>query len=69
MSTERRKPTTEQRMKLLETLRGVWTEQEIVNAVNNSCSCGGKGPDDGCCQACEVWHRLNGRNPNIQTHK
>ena len=37
-----------------------WTERQVVNAVNESCSCGGKGPDDGCCQACEVWHRLHG---------
>jgi hypothetical protein len=27
-------------------------------AVNASCSCGGKGPlDDGVCQACAVYHR------------
>lgn len=38
-----------------------WTEAQVMRAVNESCSCGGKGPDDGCCQACEVWHRLHGR--------
>lgn len=35
--------------------------QEILLAVNRSCSCGGKGMDDpGACPACEVWHRLFG---------
>lgn len=32
--------------------------QHLLNAVNASCSCGGKGRDLGCCQACEVWHRF-----------
>lgn len=36
-------------------------EQQVQMAVNASCSCGGKGPQDGCCQACEVWHRFHGR--------
>lgn len=30
----------------------------LINAVNAACSCGGKGRDLGCCQACEVWHRF-----------
>jgi len=34
------------------------TERELEDAVNDSCSCGGKGPDDGCCLACEVWYRI-----------
>ena len=34
---------------------------DVQRAVNASCECGGKGPDDGCCAACEVWHRLQGR--------
>jgi len=26
-------------------------------AVNDSCTCGGRGPDDpDCCPACSVWH-------------
>ena len=32
----------------------------VRHAVNASCTCGGKGPDDECCPACEVWHRLQG---------
>ena len=32
----------------------------LEQAVYCSCSCGGKGPQDGCCPACEVWHRLRG---------
>lgn len=35
-------------------------ERRLITAVNLSCSCGGKGPKDGCCQACEVWHRFKG---------
>jgi len=32
----------------------------IREAVNASCSCGGKGPEDpGVCPACMVWHRLH----------
>jgi len=34
------------------------SERELVEAVNASCSCGGGHPDDGCCLACEVWHRV-----------
>lgn len=30
----------------------------LINAVYASCSCGGKGRNLGCCQACEVWHRF-----------
>lgn len=37
-----------------------WDERQVNLAVEASCSCGGKGPEDGCCPACEVWHRLNG---------
>lgn len=44
----------------------MWTERQVTAAVNASCSCGGKGPNDGCCQACEVWHRLHGRPPNTE---
>lgn len=35
-------------------------EIDVQCAVNDSCACGGKGPDDNCCPACEVWHRLHG---------
>lgn len=38
-----------------------WTNEQVRMAVHESCSCGGRGPDDGCCPACEVWHRLQGR--------
>jgi hypothetical protein len=46
-----------------EAMAGVdtWTRWDVQCAVNDTCSCGGKGPQDGCCPACEVWHRLNGR--------
>lgn len=30
----------------------------IREAVNASCSCGGRGPHDNACPACMVWHRL-----------
>ncbi len=30
----------------------------VLDAVNASCSCGGKPLGAGCCPACEVWHRL-----------
>lgn len=33
-------------------------ELSIRDAVNSSCNCGGKPLSDGCCPACEVWHRL-----------
>jgi hypothetical protein len=59
----------EEMTKLLPNDHATWTEQELMRAVNESCSCGGKGPDDGCCQSCEVWHRLNGRTPNARTEQ
>lgn len=39
----------------------VFSSWQVIAAVNGACSCGGKGPNDGCCQACEVYHRLTGR--------
>lgn len=33
----------------------------IREAVNASCSCGGRGPHDNACPACMVWHRLIAR--------
>lgn len=38
----------------------LYTENRVlVEAVNLSCTCGGRGPhDDGVCPACMVWHRL-----------
>jgi hypothetical protein len=35
---------------------------DLRDAVNASCTCGGKGPrDPGVCPACMVWHRLGGK--------
>lgn len=34
--------------------------ESLRAAVNASCSCGGRGPDDDCCPACAVWHRVAG---------
>ena len=32
----------------------------IRDAVDETCSCGGLGPDDdGVCDACKVWHRFS----------
>lgn len=31
----------------------------ITSAVNAACNCGGKPLGEGCCPACEVWHRLS----------
>ena len=37
----------------------VYSEFSIEQAVNASCTCGGKGPEDPkVCPACMVWHRL-----------
>jgi len=30
----------------------------VRDAVNESCTCGGRGPADNPCPACDVWHRL-----------
>ena len=32
-------------------------DERFQQAINASCSCGGKGRGVGCCQACEVWHQ------------
>ena len=39
-------------------------DMEVIrNAVNESCSCGGRGPTDPeMCQACEVWWRIRYAN-------
>ena len=37
-----------------------WTYQEVANAVNDACSCGGAEPGK-CCEACDVWHNLHRR--------
>lgn len=37
-----------------------FSECELSVACNAACTCGGKGPGDGC-PACEVWRRLTGR--------
>lgn len=29
----------------------------VVNAINETCTCGGGGPGE-CCLACEVYHHL-----------
>ena len=32
-------------------------ENRLREAVNEECSCGGKGPsDEGVCTACRIWH-------------
>lgn len=28
----------------------------VQRAVDQVCTCGGRGPDDDPCPACEVWH-------------
>lgn len=34
-------------------------ELDFADAVNASCTCGGKGPgDEGVCPACAVYHRV-----------
>lgn len=53
--------------------------RHVEDAINATCNCGGKGPSDGCCPACEVWHRLqrmvgasattDAQPPVTQTHK
>jgi len=36
-----------------------FSENELRNAVNEYCTCGGKGPEDpDACPACMVWHYL-----------
>ena len=45
-------------IQLTRELKETELRQHLINAVNASCSCGGKGRDLGCCQACEVWHRF-----------
>lgn len=42
--------------------------EQLRLSVNRSCSCGGKALDDGCCPACEVWHRL-GLSDIVTTEK
>ena len=34
------------------------TEDQIREAVNECCTCGGSGPSSDGCPACEVWHEL-----------
>lgn len=33
----------------------------VIKAVDESCLCGGGGPDN-CCAACMVWHRIYNKN-------
>lgn len=33
-------------------------ESDLQQAVNASCSCGGRGPNENECPACKVWHIL-----------
>ena len=44
-----------------------FTRKQVHDAVSTWCRCGGKpATDAGCCDACLVWHRLEGqpeRNP------
>lgn len=33
--------------------------ERLRHAVNSSCDCGGRGPEDPqCCPACKVWHKM-----------
>ena len=32
--------------------------EELRIAVNKSCICGGRGPNDNACPACMVWHYM-----------
>ena len=43
------------------------TLDDLRNAVNEACTCGGNGPDDpNACPACAVWHALKGaRDENV----
>lgn len=35
--------------------------ERLRHAVNSSCDCGGRGPEDPqCCPACKVWHKMGG---------
>lgn len=59
------------REEFLDLLRGVFFIinqnmfiEILQNAVNEECSCGGGGPDTGC-QACMVWHRVEGYFKNF----
>jgi len=39
-------------------------EQRLSRAVNEVCSCGGRGPEDeGVCDACMVYHLFHGWRP------
>jgi len=38
------------------------SRNQLRLAVNESCTCGGKGVgDEGACPACLVWHQINPR--------
>ncbi len=46
-------------MKVYDELNELYTLEEIREAVNNQCTCGGGGPEDEhTCPACQVWHEL-----------
>ena len=31
-------------------------QRDLNIAVNRHCTCGGRGPDDDPCVACQIWH-------------
>lgn len=42
-----------------------FTEQQITEACNHVCTCGGRGLDNGACPACEVWHLTVGGRSSL----
>jgi len=34
------------------------SEDQLMNIINNYCSCGGRGLNDNPCDACAIWHEL-----------
>lgn len=54
---ERRETALDSRLSSLDSR--LFSENEIREACNASCACGGMGPNDpGVCPACMVWHQL-----------
>lgn len=45
------------------------TEERLSIIINNYCSCGGRGPSDDPCQACAIWHEINGEKLSKRNKK